>query len=545
MTDAVANSDVSVPAAGATAVVTAPIPALDDAKLAIELERATDGPGSALIVANAYTVLVLSRPTPTSPWSVIGAGEFGLLSQKLCLRRLKKLTWASVDRDPRMVDLATVAVEIPTAQSIKAWVNKAKLVTGSTGRQGDLNQKQKEELGYLAGWRCQFTGCGQDLRWHAATSKIGQFGYFAHIVASSPDGPRGDPIESAKLASDPKNIILLCDACHRRIDKVEPHAYPTHVLRKMREDNLAEVKRLLDTLRYPEVSTLAVVGNIAGQPAQFSMDDAHEALRGRHLRTLDNKPQRFFDPGGTQHNVHESAYWTLAFQQLRRDLVSLQDFLDGSRHGAARVAVGVFPQHSTSILALAGRVLGDTAGVHIFQPHRNTPPNTSRWAWPEGVAAPDPDKYALEVLREPHDGKRDAILLVELTAAIDFGRLPEDCFQENRLLLPALRITTASPSIHCIRHPVDLELVTKRIDDAVRMLQDQWRMTRVHVFAIAPASAIVALGQKMQARHQAAYVIYESDTRGPQAPFKATIELTSKHVQELVSGNNQQQSLQR
>lgn len=544
MIDAVTISVASAPAARATAAQIAPIPALDDAKLTIELEYATDGAGNALIVANAYTVFVMCRPTPASPWSAIASGEFGPLSQALCRRRLKKLNWASVDGDPRAVDVASLAITVPTAQTIVEWAAKSKLITGPTGRQGDLNAKQKQELGYLAGWRCQFTGCGQDLRWHAAASKIGQFGYFAHIVASSPDGPRGDPIESAKLASDLKNILLLCDACHRRIDKIEPHAYPTHVLRKMREDNIAEVKRLLDTLRYPEVSTVAVIGNIAGQPAQFSMDDAHEALRGRHLRSSDNKPQRFFDPGGTLHNVHDPAYWVTAFKQLRRDLVALQALLDGSRHGLARTSLGVFPQHSTSILALSGRVLGDTAGVHVFQPHRDSPPDTSRWAWPAGVAEPDPSKYTLEILREPNGGDREAILLVELTTKIDYSRLPEECVQGDKLILPALRISTVSLGIHCIRHPMDLQLVTKKIDDAVQVLQDQWRMTRVHVFAIAPASAIVVLGQKMQARHQAAYVIYESIAGGPQAPFRATIELTSEYVHELVSGNSQRQSLQ-
>lgn len=544
MTDAATTSVASAPAVGATASVINSIPALDDGKLAAELKQATDGTAKALIVANAYTVLVLHRPTPNSPWSAIASGEFGPQSQALCRRRLKKLNWASVDGDPRTVDVANLAITAPTTQILNEWAAKAKLITGFIGRQGDLNAKQKEQLGYLAGWRCQFAGCGQDLRWHAATAKIGQFGYFAHIVASSPDGPRGDPIESAKLASDPENILLLCDACHRRIDKVEPHAYPTSVLRKMREDNIAEVKRLLDTLRYPEVSTLAVIGNIAGQPAQFSMEDAHEALRGRHLRTSDNKPQRFFDPGGAQHDVHEFAYWVTAFQKLRQDLVALQSLLDGSRHGAARTSIGVFPQHSTSILALAGRVLGDTAGVHIFQPHRNIPPNTSRWAWPIGEAEPDPSKYTLDALREPHSSEREAVLLVELTATIDYSRLPEDCFQRDELALPTLRLSTVSPSIHCIRHPKDLELVTKKIDDAVQMLQDEWRMNRVHVFAIAPASSIVVLGQKMQARHQAAYVIYESEPGRPQSPFKATIELTSKHVKELVSGKDQQQSLQ-
>lgn len=544
MANAVPSPVAYAPAVVATAPPTVAVPALMDGDLAVELKRAANGPSEVLIVANAYTVLVLERSTPASPWLTTASGEFGTESNLASRRLIGRLFWASINVDPLEADVDSLAPTLATAKTINEWINKAKKITGISGRQGDINAKQKEELGYLAGWRCQFAGCGQDLRWHAATSKIGQFGYFAHIVASSPEGPRGDPVESAKLASDPKNILLLCDSCHRRIDKVEPHAYPTGVLRKMREDNIAEVKRLLDTLRYPEVSTLAVIGNIAGQPAQFSMDDAHEALRGRHLRTSDNKPQRFFDPGGAQHDVHESAYWVTAFQKLRQDLVALQSLLDGSRHGAARTSIGVFPQHSTSILALAGRVLGDTAGVHIFQPHRNIPPNTSRWAWPEGAAEPDTSKYELDVLRGPNSSEREAVLLVELTATIDYSRLPEDCFQGDELILPALRLSTVSPSIHCIRHPMDLELVTKKIDDAVQMLQDQWRMTRVHVFAIAPASAIVVLGQKMQARHQAAYVIYESEPGRSQSPFKATIELTSKHVQELVSGNNQQQSLQ-
>jgi hypothetical protein len=544
LTAAPSSSDSPIGAAAASSPATPSVPPLRDDALALELERAANGTGDVLIVANAFTVAVLERSRKAATtWSATASGEFGPGCQAAAGRLRGRLYWASVATDPLAADITKIELKVPTARTISDWLKMAKAVTAS-GRQGDINTAQKEELGYQAGWRCQFAGCGQDLRRHEATGKMGRFGYFAHIVASSPDGPRGDAVESAKLASDPANILLLCDACHRRIDKVEPQSYPTDVLRQMREDNIAEVKRLLDTLRYPDVSLICVTGNISGQPAQFSMNDAHEALRGRQLRTGELKPQRFFDPGPTHHDVHEAAYWATAFRQLQRDLVALQGILDGSRYGMARPQVAVFPQHSTSVLALAGRVLGDTAGVHIFQPHRNTPLKDSRWAWPANAVEPPSDKFKLMRLREPDSGEREAILILDPTAAISYTRLPDGCVQDGQLALPALRISVDVPNIHCIRHPTDLQLVTQAIDEAIRVLQDEWHVDRVHVFAIAPASAVVVLGQKMQARHQATYVMYEAVATGAGSLFKPTIELTSEVARELVSGRGQAQSLQ-
>jgi hypothetical protein len=51
------------------------------------------------------------------------------------------------------------------------------------------------------------------------------------------------------------------------------------------------------------------------------------------------------------------------------------------------------------------------------------------------------------------------------------------------------------------------------------------------------------VGQKMQARHQAAYVCHEA-CGGPGSAYAPTIELTSTHVRELVSGHYQAIELQ-
>src|SRR5262245_18903511 len=69
-----------------------------------------------------------------------------------------------------------------------------------------------------AAGRCAFLGCNAAVWMDVLTTKEANVGKLAHIVAASPDGPRGDPIESPKLAKDPSNLMLLCGAHHDLVD---------------------------------------------------------------------------------------------------------------------------------------------------------------------------------------------------------------------------------------------------------------------------------------------------------------------------------------
>ncbi|XYI42012.1 SMODS-associated and fused to various effectors domain-containing protein [Cupriavidus necator] len=414
-----------------------------------------------------------------------------------------------------------------------------------SGREGDGTQAVKDELTYLAGWRCQFAGCGRDLKRHGATGGRGRFSYFAHIVAASSSGPRGDPVLSKLLASDISNFMLLCDECHREIDKVNPAKYSVEGLRKMREDSIAEVRRLLDSLQHKSAEVIAIVGNIAGQPAPFSMDDAHEAMWGAGLRSTQAKPARYFDPGGHHHGVHTPAYWGSLFQQMKSDIPALQTLLNGTRSGATRPRLAIFPLHSTSVLLLAGRILGDAAGTHLFQPHRNKVGPGTRWSWPAAGTLPTPplDKFKVEMLRDNTEGRDEAALIVALTSDIDAPRMPDSCARDGQLLLPTLRVIGPSFDKDCMQQPEDLQLVGLAVDAAIRKLQDEWRVRKVHLFVSAPTSAVMVVGQKMQARHHADYVCHES-VSGPGSAYKATIEITSTSVRELASGLAETLSLQ-
>ena len=541
-----ASGPPDVDAASVTASLTNPppdVPVVDDEGLAQEFCRLAQGRDQVLVIANMYTVCVLRRTLPDDLWQMSCCGELGhkAIEAAKPLSR-KRLTWSGVEGSPWDADPQTVPKTNGTMALLNRWLKDSE---EKVGREGDITPAIKDELTYLAGWRCQFAGCGRDLKRHSATGRSGRFSYFAHIVAASENGPRGDATLSKLLASEISNFMLLCDECHRLIDKKDPAKYTVEVLRRMREDNIAEVQRLLGSLQHKPVEVIAILGNIAGQPPQFGMDDAHEALWGNGLRSSESKPARYFYPGGANHDVHSAAYWTSLFQQMKFDLPTIQTLLNGTRSGIARPRLAVFPLHSTSVLLLAGRILGDAAGTDLFQPHRNKVGSGTRWAWPDQAAraVPSLGKFKLEELRGHAVGETDAVLVVALTSDIEPSRMPADCVSQGQLSLPTLRIIGPTFDKDCMQQPEDLQLFGLAVDAAMRTLQDKWRVRKVHLFVSAPTSAAVVVGQKMQARHHAEFVCHES-LAGPGSAYRPTIEITPILVRELVSGMTHSHPLQ-
>ena len=118
---------------------------------------------------------------------------------------------------------------------------------------------------------------------------------------------------------------------------------------------------------------------------------------------------------------------------------------------------------------------------------------------------------------------------MSLTFDIAPDRLTTQCFDSGELQFPTIKLTADRFGADVIGHPKDLEFFGAKLDEAIRILQDQWKVQRIHLFVGAPASACFRVGQKMQARNQANYVCYETD-RGIGSAFKQTIEISSTVV---------------
>lgn len=72
----------------------------------------------------------------------------------------------------------------------------------------------------------------------------------AHIVAKSPDGPRGDSPLSAEQRDEYSNLILLCPTDHAMIDKA-PNAFSVSALLDIKEQHEAWVRTALGIASNP------------------------------------------------------------------------------------------------------------------------------------------------------------------------------------------------------------------------------------------------------------------------------------------------------
>jgi hypothetical protein len=106
-----------------------------------------------------------------------------------------------------------------------------------------IPQKVQSALWARAGGRCQYRGCNDDLIGDLISGREdGTFGFIAHIVADSADGPRGDPQRSALLARALENLMLMCARHHKLIDVDDEAGHPEALLIAMKAEHESRVQ---------------------------------------------------------------------------------------------------------------------------------------------------------------------------------------------------------------------------------------------------------------------------------------------------------------
>lgn len=520
-------------------MITSTIPAFDDDEMAFEIKNAFANNQEILIVAKGTSVLLARRKNASDAWTVLGEGDFDKIALQESKSAIKAgiLWWAETSEDLLSLDLTTIAPAKTNASSINTWIKNANKLAG-IGRGVEAKDTDKEFLGYLAGWRCQFSGCGKNLRQHSVSGSSNKSSYFAHIVASSPEGPRGDPEQSHKLSKNIENYLVLCDECHRRIDRTDPRRFSVDVLRKMRESSIAEVARLLSTLQYREAIPIVLMGRVFDQAPHYDQREAEEGMWTRGLRLRPGHPHRFLENGWHLYDPHKPDYWIQLFASIKVELPELRKLTQTSQPSQANFHLAIFVLHGTSIQILAGRLFGEASSLSIFQYRRNRlqmVPN-SHWVF-DDKSAPDPSKYVCKIIAPGTTGPAtEAILLVSLSFKIGHDRLPTELYESGELKMRTLEVAPAivMPNYDIIANEDDLNALGQKLEQAIKTLQDEWKVKKVHLIVGAPSSACFKLGQKMQAGYHAIYRCYET-TGGPSGKFAATIEI---HNTEVVSADS-------
>ncbi len=110
---------------------------------------------------------------------------------------------------------------------------------------------QQRILFQRSGNRCAFPDCGRVLTSTSPSGETVVLGEMAHVVAESPDGPRGDSSLTLEERNRYENLILLCNTHHQLIDS-QFQTFPVERLRAMKEDHESRIEKLL--ARYGDTS---------------------------------------------------------------------------------------------------------------------------------------------------------------------------------------------------------------------------------------------------------------------------------------------------
>lgn len=343
-----------------------------------------------------------------------------------------------------------------------------------------------------AAGRCQYAGCNKHLGRDELTDFEFNFAYVAHIIADSPDGPRGHAELSELLKADITNLMLLCDFHHRLVDKGDVAGHPREVLEKMKADHEDRIDLLTDLQRERQTTLLLYGANIGANASPLTL----AAARGAVLP--DRYPCRLpitLGLTGSESRDREAAFWTTEAENLRRQFEKLVRPRLDDRSLAPVSLFAIAPQ---PLLMLVGSMLTDLPETDVFQLHRE--PRT--WAWFE-------DQRAIQFrLRAANTkGTGPAALVLSLSATVARERVTAVLGKSSRIW----ELTIDTPSNDFLKSREQL----RGFRAAMRAAYDKIKATvgegvPLHVFPAAPVAAAVEVGRVRQPKADLPLVVYDS-----------------------------------
>lgn len=347
----------------------------------------------------------------------------------------------------------------------------------------------KLKIAARAGGRCELPGCNKLLFEHPVTRLEGNFGQFAHIVAFSPDGPRGGGPRPRDI-HDIRNLLLFCPQCHKLIDD-HPSEYPREVLISFKtehEDRIHYVTGLAPDMRTVVVQLKA---RINGAAVDIPPSDVVKAVAPRY--PMDRRGH-VIDLTA----IHdEDDTLSASRNEVRRRIAELYEpGMDADRvHHLSVFALAPIP-----ILVHLGACLTNKIPIQLYQRHRDT----SDWVWKENAPPVD---YATRVLRSGRDRAKVAVVL-SLSGSIAAERLPSTV--DAAFTVYELTLAGQPPSTDFLRtrdHLIRFETTYR--DLLATIVRDHPSAEEIHLFPAIPAPVAVACGYHLLPKAQPPLLVYD------------------------------------
>lgn len=354
-------------------------------------------------------------------------------------------------------------------------------------------QKIQSALWARAAGRCEYRGCNEDLIGDLISgNEDALFGFIAHIVADSENGPRGNPVRSPKLAKSLGNLMLLCAKHHKLIDVDDEASHPEAVLLEMKDQHEARVStnaginedRASHVIRFG--ATIGNLETLVSTRAIFSAmpPDRHPAssqtidLEMINLRVRDDEPE----------------YWKIQ----RRNLCQLFNEKVGGRIERQEIRhLSVFALAPQPLLIELGRLLNDIVPTQVHQLHREP----ATWGWQR-------DRPVLDYLvKRPRSSAVGAIALkLAVSATVSDDRIERVLGTDAAIW----SVEIANPGNDVVRQPDDLVAFRKTLRALYNEIKARHGEGKtINVFPVLPASLAVEVGRVWMPKADLELCIYD------------------------------------
>ena len=343
-----------------------------------------------------------------------------------------------------------------------------------------------------AAGRCEFGGCNQPLWKSRVTQEQVNIAEKAHIYSFGSGGPRGNLGVSAADLHDLSNLMLVCHACHRKIDrKRDGGRYTVSLLRQMKAAHERRIE-LVSAIAPGKSSHILLYGaNIGHHSSPLNYTEAAGALFPGRYPAADR---------AIELSVHNSSFcdrdagfWQNEAFELRRKFVRqvrLQIAEGAIQH------LSVFAIAPQPLLILLGSLLGDIVPSDIYQRHRE--PTT--WEWPSEEETPS------FRLARPISVEGPAALVFEVSATINVERIQQ--VLGKRVSVWSISVPAPHNDVmKSRRQKAEFRGLVRTAIDQIKALHGQTAM--LHVFPAMPVSLAVELGRVRMPKADMPWLVYD------------------------------------
>lgn len=356
-----------------------------------------------------------------------------------------------------------------------------------------IPSQTERELWARAAGRCEFRGCNKLLYKDGLTQQRSNLGQISHIVAYSPNGPRGDPIRSKLLEKEISNLMLTCREHGKIVDDQQRVAeYSEDRLLEFKREHEQRVRMLTEIREDAQTHVLLFQASIDTRQFEINQTAAFRAILPQYPAEED---AMIIDLTGMAIPAVSEEFFRTTAASVTAEIGRC---LRRRPYGSRIKTLSVFALAPVPLLVHLGYLLGDINHVDLYQRHRGR----QDWRWGDEEEAQE--FYNVVKPAERNEGQPIAVLL-SVSSSIDRNEVAAAIGQEPFIY----EIRAREPGLDFLRSRKRLELFGYETRQLLEEIHERHSHTQtLHLFAATPAPVAIEFGRNIKQFHPP-FVVYE------------------------------------